>query len=1489
MSKVGFFDKLLGRKSNAEQDSPKVDKRTLKELQKEIYRRENDINAERAEAEPNQGRIKEKEAKIAADKVTFDARLAELTKKKGELATSIAGTQKSPNQAAQKQQEAWTKELKAVQKEIVEYQELVAKHEAEQKQAAEKLQAKNEKAAEKAKLSYKEEKERTFQIIEDFLKDKEGLKQLLIPLTDKEKPADEISTLEKLKFAWSHRTAIVDTLLSKTFFTEELAKMQAMMNGEEKYDPSNPPFFVRLLKDPDTLKLLERNVPILNSLVAELTPYLTDIVLKEVGKIEALRKEFEGNKKDIDKLPELQQELETLKAVTKKDNSKIEKLQEKIDTLNSIKTSYERALLLQALQKEGIDGQYIKGQLLPVVQELVATVLAKPETLVKVLNLAVDMSLADKPEKKRELQQQILDTIDITQLTNSPKLSNFLIQEGEKLAKAAKTIIASEDKTGVTDLLIEDGVPLVSELVGKILQDPNATTTLYEALKPKILDDNDIKIREATDLKKVAEYDSDSVKRAVNIAAKLPDIMLQDDLLSLLKQKLPGFLTKHKSTLAKMAEDRLPETLDNMAKSARALADQNTGGLDKNDVYKIILSAPARLLAGVEPKFYGQAVPVVIDLVQNVMNSLSEVELKGINSNLKIVTKAKDEVEGKDKAQEEKDKAQGELTKIVTKVLEDKKVQEVVGQELPTLLQENKGAVQAIASNVASSSEVLKQYELSKAFVDSTTSLVVDVAASGLGQMPKLVEIGKAYTQYSDPEGIEEAKVEALKKVMLDTTGVVKELSPILQTTLPQYLKDNKTHLLALTKKVIEQEGVKAQLEKAEISPILVKEMAGIALDAVPELLPDITKLAIDLVQSSVNSLSEEDIKVINNNLKIVMDEETNTEEKDKARGELIKVATHILENKEVQAVIAQELPKLLQGKGEALKGIANKVASSSAVKQYELSKEFVDSTTSLVLDISSTSLAQLPKLIETNNAIAEYAKSKPEEREDILRKIINDTELVVKNLTPVLETAIPQYLKDNKTHLLALTNKLATQEGKFKTRLDTAGVSSELAQEMVSDAIDAVPQLLPIVTKFANAVLADEDGVGVVVTNVQGLIDTLDKEKTAVAESDKEKVKKEIEAKGTALANSVLDFIDNPNNAKVKEVINQDIPKFLEDNAEKIGATLDKFLTTTVVGRNLKIKGEDILKTLSKKVPGIVDIITNYQKGKYSSVMSGVIDLLRDKEVRHLATRVAVEGLRYMTQKSYTSYRTRRNKLSEHIEAMKAGVDQLLGVKKEEKQDLGELLYKLISEHNLGKGSKTIEYMLIDKDFRGLVFDQSNPIPLQNVVVKGFNFDKAEFKGGSFENSEFSNCSFKGTKFINQVKFDGATIDAETLKTLLPAIRKYNKQHKGESISLDNVKIVGDISQVSFEGILMKEPDFTKATLGKDKTFEKDVINGAYITNAKLPKPGPEVQAQKIGEQMIEPHVANEKAIQGKHTSTVVERKDGLNRSRSSSSVNSI
>ncbi|WP_342271683.1 hypothetical protein [Candidatus Tisiphia endosymbiont of Parasteatoda lunata] len=106
-----------------------------------------------------------------------------------------------------------------------------------------------------------------------------------------------------------------------------------------------------MLQDPDTKTFLTQNVEIINGLVENLAPVLTKIALKEMGKIDEIQKDFNSKKDDIQKLPELDKELQELKSSTIRKEPKIKELEEKIDSLKSLQAKYDRAILLQEIKE----------------------------------------------------------------------------------------------------------------------------------------------------------------------------------------------------------------------------------------------------------------------------------------------------------------------------------------------------------------------------------------------------------------------------------------------------------------------------------------------------------------------------------------------------------------------------------------------------------------------------------------------------------------------------------------------------------------------------------------------------------------------------------------------------------------------------------------------------------------------------------------------------------------------------------------------------------------------------------------------------------------------------------------------------------------------------------------------------------------------------------------------------------------------------------
>ena len=150
----------------------------------------------------------------------------------------------------------------------------------------------------------------------------------------------------------------------------------------------------------------------------------------------------------------------------------------------------------------------------------------------------------------------------------------------------------------------------------------------------------------------------------------------------------------------------------------------------------------------------------------------------------------------------------------------------------------------------------------------------------------------------------------------------------------------------------------------------------------------------------------------------------------------------------------------------------------------------------------------------------------------------------------------------------------------------------------------------------------------------------------------------------------------------------------------------------------------------------------------------------------------------------------------------------------------MGKPRDKKFNEKNKGRSKAddlkngTTKYSLTNKDMHGLHFKQEQK--LDNFIIDGFNFTKTRFEKLSFENSKISNCSFKNVEFKEVVSFKGATIDVESLKTLIPIIEKHNKKHPEKRITLDGATFVEDLEKINLDNVVDKG-----AKIIPKKTFE--------------------------------------------------------------------
>jgi hypothetical protein len=268
--------------------------------------------------------------------------------------------------------------------------------------------------------------------------------------------------------------------------------------------------------------------------------------------------------------------------------------------------------------------------------------------------------------------------------------------------------------------------------------------------------------------------------------------------------------------------------------------------------------------------------------------------------------------------------------------------------------------------------------------------------------------------------------------------------------------------------------------------------------------------------------------------------------------------------------------------------------------------------------------------------------------------------------------------------------------------------------------------------------------------------------------------------------------------NPEVKGVIEQEIPKLFTQHAEKLGPVVDKFLNQTIVGKNLRIKGEDLVKIASKKMPQLTEAAELFATKQYGKLIPKALGILFDKDVLGLAVTSALDVMKFKIQSKLLINSDRRFRAGKDVDNILNKISSEVTRSTENKGDLGALMGEKAAVL-----SGTTKYSLINKDMHGLHF--KNEQKLDNFIIDGFNFTKTHFDKVSFENSNISNCSFKNVEFKEATSFKGTTIDAESLKTLVPAIEYHNKKHPDKRMTLDGATIIGDLGEIKLDNVVDK------------------------------------------------------------------------------------
>ncbi|HJD55539.1 MAG TPA: hypothetical protein LFW21_02615 [Rickettsia endosymbiont of Pyrocoelia pectoralis] len=192
------------------------------------------------------------------------------------------------------------------------------------------------------------------------------------------------------------------------------------------------------------------------------------------------------------------------------------------------------------------------------------------------------------------------------------------------------------------------------------------------------------------------------------------------------------------------------------------------------------------------------------------------------------------------------------------------------------------------------------------------------------------------------------------------------------------------------------------------------------------------------------------------------------------------------------------------------------------------------------------------------------------------------------------LKNDLPKYLDANKENLVKILDHPMIAE-KIKSR----NLDLELIHNAANAAIPFLKDAMPSLTELADATLSKSDEVANIIQKAQ-LIKTLPKE-------EKSKEVKELIGAVMQLKN---------NDPKIKEIIEEKIPKILTEHANSLGPVVEEFLETTSVGKKLKLDGEKLIKIAGKHVPELSKIADKYSKREYAGMVLPTMKLLLDPKV---------------------------------------------------------------------------------------------------------------------------------------------------------------------------------------------------------------------------------------------------------------------------------
>lgn len=972
--------------------------------------------------------------KFSNEKTTLQNQISNLELKIAEQRTAlnewIAKTkaqleQVRPELEKNKQFQLLKNDLSNAEKQIIEYAEFIKKQDMKIQVKIEAQEKEARKAVEAKEKTYNEAKDAVKRLVNSVIADPKELGKILQPLLS--------SSKEKGGIGWTGKLQTGVKTVGFVLSNEDL-------KFSDIYTVSglDATFYSKFLQDKDFGNFLNsRLTGKLDEIVKELVPTLAAIAVRELTNESAIKNELESKKKELDGLLQLKGNLEALEAQLKNPNSnlgeqeksklakEISSLQLKIAPLQDLFDKAERVKIFKTLESAGLGQEYIMTKLVPIITDISNKVLINNQNLVLLIRSAATYALTNDQQEKKVALRQILSAIDTETFLKDSQVVQFLQQEGQTLAKGTIAVASSNEtiksalyQYGVTDTLVTDIIPIITQTAGNVLANSAQVQQVFKVLVPIILDDTNDRLAQIQDKDPEMQtaISQERVQKVTALANALSGLVLQDNVLSAINTQLvpviegnknnilkivTQLLTSKKSNTLSTPATEITQSGDNEDKAPEVVSPQsNTSLFEKltSDTYQEVISLGIDIAKSSIPLLTQTAAAFAKDTqrVNAVVNALTPVILDDTTQRLQNI----EDLAERNQLEVERTKKILNLAKVVPRLILQDNVVSILNTQLVGLLETNKANISNLAATIVPKLGLNLPEGMTPENYQNIASVGIDVAKSAIPLLTQTAaafakdsvqvnNIIAAYTQFTEYKKlIQEFNNENEDKTILKaqqqqlTRGLLAQGTEILNgssfqelitKSLPKYLT-NSADSIAQSEQLTNIFRANTQLLKEngiDIHPVVAKEGIKVGLKFVSAALPVLNEIA-------QNSLSQPDkIMEIMNNVNDLMTEDSKTKrtpEQEKAfKAEKTKKISTLVStiidfknaNPKLKNAIDQELPKLLKDHSEALGSVIDEVLKNTTMGRK------LDVKAEAIIKVASN---HLPQITEVANL---YSKRK--------------------------------------------------------------------------------------------------------------------------------------------------------------------------------------------------------------------------------------------------------------------------------------------------------------------------------------------------------------------------------------------------------------------------------------------------------------------------------------------------------------------------------